>query len=60
LDPAAAAVVAQMFAWYIQDSHNWLGLVKHLAETGVPSPTGKPHWGVASVRGMLTNPTYTG
>jgi site-specific DNA recombinase len=37
-----------------------LGLVKHLAHIGVPSPTGKPHWGVASVRGILTNPTYTG
>jgi site-specific DNA recombinase len=60
LDPAEAAVVAQMFTWYIQDSHSLLGLVKHLAETGVPSPTGKPHWGVASVRGILTNPTYTG
>jgi len=60
LDPAEAAMVAQMFAWYIQDSHSLLGLVKHLAAMGVPSPTGKPHWGVASVRGILTNPTYTG
>ena len=60
LDPAEAAVVAQMFAWYSQASHSLLGLVKHLAHIGVPSPTGKPHWGVASVRGILTNPTYTG
>jgi site-specific DNA recombinase len=59
VDPAEAALVAHMFAWYIQDSHSLLGLVKHLAETGAPSPTGKPHWGVASVRGILTNPTYT-
>jgi site-specific DNA recombinase len=60
LDPAEAAIVAQMFAWYSQDSHSLLGLVKYLAETGVPSPTGKQHWGVASVRGILTNPTYAG
>jgi site-specific DNA recombinase len=45
---------------YMQDSHSLLGLVQHLSETGVPAPTGKPHWGVAAVRGMLTNPTSTG
>ncbi len=60
LDPAEAAIVAEMFAWYIQESHSLLGLVKHLAQTGVASPTGKTRWGVASVRGVLTNPTYTG
>jgi site-specific DNA recombinase len=60
VDPAEAAVVVQMFAWYIQDSHSLLGLVTHLAETGVPSPTGTQPWGVAAVRGLLTNPTYTG
>jgi hypothetical protein len=60
LDPAEAAVVAQMLAWSIQDSHRRLGLVKHLSETGVPSPPGTPHWGVASVRGLLTHPTSTG
>jgi site-specific DNA recombinase len=60
VDPAEAAVVVQMFAWYIQDGHSLLGLVHYLAEIGMPSPTGKPHWGVASVRGILTNPTYTG
>ena len=60
LDPAEAPMVAPMFAWYIQDSHSLLGLVKHLAELGVPSPSGKQHWGVASVRGVLTKPTYTG
>jgi site-specific DNA recombinase len=60
LDPAEAAVVAQLFAWDIQDSHRLLGLVTHLSETGVPAPTGQPPWGVASVRGMLTHPTYTG
>jgi hypothetical protein len=60
MDPAAAALVAPRFTWYIQDGHRLLGLVKHLAETGALSPTGKPHWGVASVRGLLTNPPYPG
>ena len=41
-DPAEAAVVAEMFAWYLQDRHTLLGLVKHLHETGVPSPRARP------------------
>jgi site-specific DNA recombinase len=60
LEPAEAAVVAEMFAWYVRDGHTLLGLVKHLHELVVPSPTGKPYWGLASVRGVLANPSYTG
>ncbi len=59
-DAAEAAVVAEMFAWYLRDRHTLLGLVKHLHQMGVPSPTGTPFWGLASVRGVLTNPVYTG
>jgi site-specific DNA recombinase len=60
LDPAEAAVVAEMFAWFLRDGRGLLGLVKHLHEMGVPSPSGKEYWGGASVRGVLTNPAYTG
>ncbi len=60
LEPAEAAVAAEMFAWYIRDGRTLMGLVKHLHELGVPSPSGKPYWGLASVRGVLTNPSYTG
>src|SRR5262249_12647310 len=59
-DPAEAATVAEMFAWYLQNGRSLLGLVKHLRRLGVPWPTGKPFGGLASVRGVLTNPTYTG
>jgi site-specific DNA recombinase len=60
VDPAEAAIVAEMFAWYLHEGRSLLGLVKHLQQLGAPSPTGKPFWGLASVRGVLTNPTYTG
>src|SRR6267378_1495831 len=60
LEPAEAAVAAEMFAWYVRDGRTLMGLVKHLHELGVPSPSGKPYWGLASVRGVLTNPSYTG
>jgi site-specific DNA recombinase len=60
LDPAEAAVVGEIFAWYVQEGSSLLGLAKHLYEQGIPSPTGKSRWGVATLRGILTNPTYTG
>ncbi len=41
-DPAEAAVVAEIFAWYLEDRHTLHGLVDHLREMGVPSPSGKP------------------
>ncbi len=60
LEPDEAAVVAEMFAWFLCEGRGLLGLVKHLHVLGVPSPSGKPYWGIASVRGVLTNPAYTG
>jgi len=60
LDPAEAAVVAEMFAWYAEGRRTLHGLVDHLHATGVRSPSGKPYWTGASVRGVLRNPTYTG
>src|SRR4051794_11092105 len=59
-DPTEAAVVAEMFAWYLEGRHTLHGLVDHLHELGVPSPSGKPHWSGPSVRGILRNPVYTG
>src|SRR6266508_4107655 len=35
-------------------------LAKRLTDLGIATPTGKPRWNVASVRGILRNPAYTG
>jgi len=35
-------------------------LTARLAELGMATPTGKPRWTVASVRGILRNPAYAG
>ncbi|MBV8074794.1 MAG: recombinase family protein, partial [Planctomycetaceae bacterium] len=59
-DPTEAAVVAEIFAWYLEGRHTLHGLVDHLRELGVPSPSGKPYWSGASVRGILKNPISTG
>ncbi|MDG3007353.1 recombinase family protein [Paludisphaera sp. Pla2] len=60
LDPCEAAVVAEMFAWYSEGRRTLHGLVDHLRDLGVPSPSGKACWSDASVRGILRNPAYTG
>jgi site-specific DNA recombinase len=35
-------------------------LAKRLTDLGVATPTGKPRWNAASVRGILRNPAHTG
>ncbi len=60
LDSAAAAVVQEVFAHYLNDSVSLMGLAKQLQVQGVPTPQGKSRWNLASLRGILTNPTYTG
>jgi site-specific DNA recombinase len=62
LDPVKAAVVTQLFAWYTepQTPSTLYGVAKRLSDAQVPTPMGKPRWNVASVRGILCNPVYTG
>lgn len=58
-DPAAA-ILAEMFAYYQEAGHTLRGLAKHLTELGVPNPRGGTHWSDGTIRGILTNPVYTG
>jgi site-specific DNA recombinase len=60
LDPAAAAVVHEMFAWYLEAGATVHSIALRLTRAGILTPTGKPRWNVASVRGILKNPAYTG
>jgi site-specific DNA recombinase len=61
VDEAEASVVQEMFAWYAEDHSSLLGLAKHLTHTlALPSPQGKKRWNPATIRGILTNPAYTG
>jgi site-specific DNA recombinase len=52
--------VAQLFDWYLQPQATLYRLTAQLAGLGVATPTGKPRWTVASVRGILRNPAYAG
>jgi site-specific DNA recombinase len=59
-DPAEAAVVVEIYAGYLEDGVGLIKLAKKLYTQSIPSPTGKPRWGLATLRGILTNPAYTG
>jgi site-specific DNA recombinase len=60
INAAEAAVVREMFASYLQEGVSLYGVVQQLHKLGVPSPQGNEYWSTATVRGILTNPAYTG
>jgi len=60
IDEAQAAVVAEIFAWYLQDGSSLLSVAKHLCDLNLSSPNGKQRWGLATLRAVLTNPAYIG
>src|SRR5215218_11059263 len=60
LEAAEAAVVRELFAGYLEDHASLFGLAKHLEALGIASPGGRPRWSPTTLRGLLTNPTYTG
>ena len=60
LEPAEAAIVAEIFAEYLKDGAGLMYIAEQLYAQQIPSPTGKSRWGISSLRGILTNPAYTG
>jgi site-specific DNA recombinase len=60
VDPAEAALVAQLFDWYLEPQATIYRLARRLTDLGVPTPRGGPRWNTASVRGILRNPAYAG
>lgn len=59
-DPTEAALVADGFRWYADEGRSFMAVVKRLRDSSVRSPTGRPCRGMATIRGLLSNPTYTG
>ena len=59
-DPTEAALVADLFRWYADEGRSFMAVVERLHDLGVRSPGGQEYWGMATVRGVLSNPTYTG
>jgi site-specific DNA recombinase len=51
IDEYEAAIVGQMFAWYLQRGATLGSLARRLIESGVPTPTGKSDLGLTPVGG---------
>jgi site-specific DNA recombinase len=60
IDPTEAGVVADLFRWFADEGRSLMAATQRLHDLGVCSPSGKAYWGPPSVRGILSNPTYTG
>ena len=60
IDPAEAAVVAELFAMYREPGTSLMQLAMRLDARGVPTPRDRPRWSSPTIRGILRNPTYTG
>ncbi|HLV97349.1 MAG TPA: recombinase family protein [Ktedonobacterales bacterium] len=60
LEPAEVAVVTDLFARYLEEGASLKAVTKQLSALQVPTPNGQVRWNQATVRGILTNPVYTG
>jgi site-specific DNA recombinase len=60
LDPVNAAAVAEIFVLYLEPTGSLAGVSKMLEQRGISSPTGRARWSSMTLRGILTNPVYTG
>jgi site-specific DNA recombinase len=59
-DEEKAAVVAEIFAMYLEECGSLFGISKKLKARGILSPRGRKIWTVSTLRGILTNPVYAG
>jgi site-specific DNA recombinase len=55
-----AAIVRQMFAWYLEQGTTLGTIARRLTEGGVLTPTGKMSWSRSTIRGILKNHAYVG
>ncbi len=60
VDAERAAVVRQVFAWYVEDGLTLHAIARRLTDAGTPTATGQPSWGPTSVGGILRNTSYHG
>ncbi len=60
LEPGEAALVAEVFASYLEEGQSISGLTKHLTAIRAATATGNTRWNSSTVRQLLRNPIYTG
>src|SRR3954468_15003249 len=55
-----ATIVRDLFAWFADEGASVCELARRLRCLGIVSPSGLSSWHLSAVRGLLTNPVYTG
>lgn len=58
--PEQAAVVRQIYAWYVQEGIGAREIAKRLNQRGIPTQTGRSLWAATEVRRLLRKPAYAG
>jgi site-specific DNA recombinase len=59
-DSAEAALVAELFARYLEPHSSLDSVCKQLTRSQIPTPRGGRIWSPTTLRGILSNPVYTG
>jgi site-specific DNA recombinase len=60
IEESEAALIRQIFTWYVTDGLTLYGVAKRLTDRGIPTAQGKAIWNATSVRKILLNPCYGG
>ncbi len=62
IDPVKVKIVQQIFDWYtdLETPVSLYWVAKQLSAQQIPTPRGGIRWNVATIRGILRSPTYTG
>lgn len=60
IEAVEAAIVAQMFAWYLEPEGTLYQVAKRLNDLAIANPSGRAGWHTSTIRGILTNPAYAG
>ncbi|MEW5763287.1 MAG: recombinase family protein [Bacillota bacterium] len=60
VDEAQAAVVRDIFTWFVTEDTGVLGIANRLNDLGVPTRRNAPFWRRQVVRQMLSNPVFKG
>jgi len=60
VQPEEARIVREIFAMYLDDNMPMNRIATTLKKRGIKTKQGTPMWRVATIKRMLTNPTYIG
>jgi site-specific DNA recombinase len=62
IDPVASVIVQQIFTWYTESCPRLTlhQLASRLTQAQIPTPSNRRFWNVATLRGILRNPAYSG